>query len=101
VDVCLDRGGSFDYARSRCDFAASHPGGRSYVERHPVRVPASLTTALLLVVGAYFVRDRLAHDRPSYMRKGLPCSSVPPRGHPSSTFDAPRHRPLANLRTPC
>ena len=60
VDVCLDRGGSFDYARSRCDFAASHTGGRSYVERHPVRVPASLATALLLVVAAYFVRDRLA-----------------------------------------
>jgi hypothetical protein len=25
VDVCLDRGGSYDYQRSSCDFSVSHP----------------------------------------------------------------------------
>jgi hypothetical protein len=59
VDACLDRGGVFDYARSRCDFVVTHLSARSYVERRPVRVSASLMGALLLVVCAYVVRDHL------------------------------------------
>jgi hypothetical protein len=34
VDSCLDAGGSFDYAQSRCDHAETHPAV-AYSERHP------------------------------------------------------------------
>jgi hypothetical protein len=41
VDSCLDAGGSFDYAHSRCDRAEPHPFV-AYSERHPnsLRIPA-------------------------------------------------------------
>jgi len=34
VDSCLDSGGSFDYSRMACDYAANHPFV-SYGYRHP------------------------------------------------------------------
>jgi hypothetical protein len=47
VDSCLDAGGSFDYAQSRCDRAETHRFV-AYSERHPnsVRIAAAGGVAL-------------------------------------------------------
>ncbi len=30
IDDCMERGGSFDYENSRCDFDATHPAGSAF-----------------------------------------------------------------------
>ena len=55
VDRCLDRGGSFDYACSTCDFANDHRY-HPYLARHPVRVPVVLAMSIVLAGVALFAR---------------------------------------------
>ena len=50
VDSCLDAGGSFDYAQSRCDRAEPHPF-IAYSERHPNSLRIAATGGLVLATG--------------------------------------------------
>jgi hypothetical protein len=53
ADVCLDRGGSFDYTRMVCDHQLSHPFV-PFSTRHPGLIPWTLAvaagTALVLIL---------------------------------------------------
>jgi hypothetical protein len=50
VDSCLDAGGSFDYAQSRCDRAENHPFV-AYSERHPNSLSIAAVGGVVLATG--------------------------------------------------
>lgn len=50
VDACLDAGGSFDYARDRCDHESGHPH-EPFAERHVGLAAAGGLGAALVVAG--------------------------------------------------
>jgi hypothetical protein len=58
VDSCLDGGGSFDYAQSRCDQANNHPF-IAYSDRHATSLRVGLAGAILCV-GAAMLSARSA-----------------------------------------
>jgi hypothetical protein len=57
VDACLDAGGSFDYAQSRCDLRESHEFV-AYSVRHPASWRIAVLGGVAFVVGVVaFVLD--------------------------------------------
>ena len=54
VDSCLDAGGSFDYAHSRCDRAEAHPFV-PYSERHPDSLRAAAVGGAVVASGIVMV----------------------------------------------
>jgi hypothetical protein len=50
VDACLDAGGSFDYAHSRCDRVETHQFV-AYSNRHPTSVRIGALGGALFMVG--------------------------------------------------
>ena len=50
VDSCLDAGGSFDYAQSRCDRAETYPFV-AYSERHPNSLSIAAVGGVVLATG--------------------------------------------------
>ena len=50
VDSCLDAGGSFDYAQSRCDRAETHPVVE-YSERHANSLRTAAAGGVVLATG--------------------------------------------------
>jgi hypothetical protein len=64
VDACLDQGGSYDYAKGRCDDQISHPYV-TYEVRHPLLAHTFLPAiagAVILVLTGSVVTGRSRRD---------------------------------------
>jgi len=58
ADSCLDRGGSYDYTKHKCDFNENHPY-ISYVERNKTLILICISMSLGGLLSSIIIRRRI------------------------------------------